>query len=134
MYQWLRLNFGDKPAPDIDSNAINILAKVSQDEFAEATNELQERKYVDDIGGSRPNTAEAKLVTSTIDEVLGKGQLQIKAWHSNRPEVDPTSDERLTDLPGLKWDKKQDTFSLKKDSVVRRNGDLTSQRELASPY
>ena len=31
MYQCLKLNFGDKPAPDIASNAINILAKASQD-------------------------------------------------------------------------------------------------------
>ena len=30
VYQWLRLNFGDKPAPDIASNAINNLAKASQ--------------------------------------------------------------------------------------------------------
>ena len=42
VYQWLRLNFGDKPAPDIASNAINTLAKASQREFPEAAKELQE--------------------------------------------------------------------------------------------
>ena len=41
VYQWLRLNFGDKPAPDIASNAINILAKASQLEFPEAAKEPQ---------------------------------------------------------------------------------------------
>ena len=105
MYQWLRLNFGDKPAPDIASNAINILAKASQDEFPEAAKELQERTYVDDIGGSRPTTAEAMQVTIAIDEVLGKGQFQIKAWHSNGQEVDQNSGERYTDLLGHRWDK-----------------------------
>ena len=30
VYQWLRLNFGDKPAPDIAANAMNTLAKASQ--------------------------------------------------------------------------------------------------------
>ena len=28
VFQWIRLNFGDKPAPDIASNAINYLARV----------------------------------------------------------------------------------------------------------
>ncbi|PFX23288.1 hypothetical protein AWC38_SpisGene12174 [Stylophora pistillata] len=83
VYQWLRLNFGDKPAPQIASNAINILAKTSHDDFPEAAKELQERTYVDDIGGSRPTTAEAKQVTTAIDEVLAKGQFQIIARHSN---------------------------------------------------
>ena len=118
VYQWLRLNFGDKPAPDIASNAINILAKASQDEFPEAAKELQDRTYVDDIGGSRPTTAEAKQVTIAIDEVLGKGQFQIKVWHSNSQEVDQTSGERYTDLLGHRWDKQEDTFALKKDSVM----------------
>ena len=69
-YQWLRLNFGDKPAPDIASNAINNLAKASQLEFPEAA-------------------AETKHVTTTIDEVLGKGQLQITSWHSKQPGSRP---------------------------------------------
>ena len=42
MYQWLRLNFGDKPAPDIATNAINTLAKLSQAEFPEAAKEVQD--------------------------------------------------------------------------------------------
>ena len=36
VYQWKRLNFGDKPAPDIAAGAINTLAKASQDRFPEA--------------------------------------------------------------------------------------------------
>ena len=112
VYQWLRLNFGDKPAPDIALNAINTLAKASQREFPEAA-KAQERTYVDDIGGSRLTAAEGKHVTTTIDEVLGKGQFQIKAWHSNSQEVDQTSGERYTDLFGHKWDKQEDTFAPK---------------------
>ena len=33
VYQWKRLNFGDKPAPDIAAGAITTLAKVSQDQY-----------------------------------------------------------------------------------------------------
>ena len=61
---------------------------------------------------------EAKQVTIAIDEVLGKGQFQIKVWHSNSQEVDQTSGERYTDLLGHRWDKQEDTFALKKDSVI----------------
>ena len=30
VYQWLRLSFGDKPAPDIASNSIKVLAKAAE--------------------------------------------------------------------------------------------------------
>ena len=39
VYQWLRLNFGDKLAPDIATNAINTLARA---EFPEAAKEVQD--------------------------------------------------------------------------------------------
>ena len=80
VFQWRRLNFGDKPAPDIASNAINYLAKVSQVEFPDAAQELQDHAYVDDIAGSKSNSTEAKKKIREIDTVLGKGQFQIKAW------------------------------------------------------
>ena len=59
------------------------------------------------------------------------GQFQIKAWHSNSQEVDQTSGERYTDLLGHKWDKQEDTFALKKDSVVRKKEDFTKRSCLA---
>ena len=62
VYQWLRLNFGDNSAHDFASNAINILAKASQDESPKAAKELPERTDVDDIAGSRPAAIEAKHV------------------------------------------------------------------------
>lgn len=130
---WPRLNFVDKPAPHIASIAIKILAKVLQAEFPEAAKELQEWTYVDDIGGSRPTTVEAKHVTSSIDEVLGKGQFQIKAWHSNKQEVDQANDEWFTDLLGHRWDKQEDTFSLQKDSVVRLRTCLTPLGKVCDP-
>ena len=40
VYQWLRLNFGDKPTPDIATNAINTLAKLSRAEFPETVREV----------------------------------------------------------------------------------------------
>ena len=64
--------------------------------------------------------------------MLAKRQFQIKVWHSNSPEVDQTSgDERFTDLLGHRWDKHEDTFCLKKDSVVKVNEDFTKRSCLA---
>ena len=105
--------------------------KLLNREFPEAAKELQERTYVDDIGGSRPTAGEAKHVTTTIDEVLGKGKFQIKAWHSDSQEVDQTSGERYTDLLGHKWDKQEDTFALKKLSCEKER---RFHRDRASPY
>lgn len=118
VYQWLRLSFGDKPSPDIASNSINILAKASQSELPEASRELREHVYVDDIGGSRPTTDEAKQITSEIDRILEKGQFRIKCWHSNSKEVDQSDGERYTDLLGHKWDKENDSFSFKKREII----------------
>ena len=118
VFQWIRLNFGDKPAPDIASNAFNYLAKVSQVEFPDASQELRNHAYVDDIAGSKSNSTEAKKVTEEIDTVLGKGQFQIKAWHSSCSEIDQSSGERFTDLLGHKWDKEENKFTFKKENLV----------------
>ena len=131
VYQWLRLNFGDKPAPDIASNAINTLAKASQAEFPDAARELQEHAYVDDVGGSKTTSTEAKQITNEIDVILGKGQFQIKAWHSNHKEIDQSNGERFTDLLGHRWDKQKDTFSLKKDVVAGKLEDFSKRSCLA---
>ena len=50
VYQWKRLNFGDKPAPDIAAGTIITLAKSSQEQYPEAAKELRAHVYVDDIG------------------------------------------------------------------------------------
>ena len=43
VFQWLRLNFGNKSASDIALNAINYLATVSQVvEFPDTAQELQD--------------------------------------------------------------------------------------------
>lgn len=117
VYQWLRLNFGDKPAPDVATNAINTLAKLSNAEFPEAAGEIRQHVYVDDIGGSRETVTKAKQIISHIDAVLAKGNFQIKTWHSNEAEIDQSNGERFTDLLGLSWDKQLDTFTFKKNDL-----------------
>ena len=126
VYQWLRLNFGHKPAPDIATNAINTLAKISQAEFPEASKKLQDHMYVDYIGSSKATTTEAKQIISDIDAILKKGHFQIKAWHSNRAEIDQSNGECWADRLGLRWVKQTDKFSLKKNELDQM--DLLTKR------
>ena len=111
------MNFGDKPAPGIATNAINNLAKLSQAEFPEAAKEFQDHVYVGGIGGSRETTAKTKQLTNDIDTIPKKGRLQIKAWHSNETEIDESKGERNTDQLGLRWYKQTDKFTLKKNEL-----------------
>ena len=139
VYQWLRLSFGDKPAPDITSNSINVLAKASQVKEPQAGTEPLQHVYVDDVGGSCSTVQEAKEVTTGIDTILENGKFEIKEWHSNRKEIDQTQNERLTDLLGHKWDKELDKFTFKKAEVTcklkafRKRGCLAILAQLWDP-
>ena len=132
VYQWLRLSFGDKPAPDIASNSINFLAKASQVDEPEAATELLRHVYVVDVGGSCSTIQDAKRVTTRIDAILENRKFEIKAWHSNRKEIDQTQNERFTDLLGHKWDKELDKFTLKKAEVTRKFEAFTKRSCLAT--
>ena len=131
VYQWLRLNFGDKPAPDIAAAAMNTLAKASEVKYPEAAKDLRTHVYVDDVGGSRESEAKCKQITSEIDAILQTGQFRIKAWHSNNENVDQT-DEEFTDFLGHKWNKAYDKFTFKKSSIVSDGSPLTKRNCL--PY
>ncbi len=131
VYQWLRLSFGDKPAPDIASNSMKVLAKASQVEEPQAATELLQHVYVDDVGGSCSTVQEAQRVITGIDAILESGKFEIKTWHSNRKEIDQTQNERFTDLLGHKWDKELDKFTFKKEEVLCKLGAFTKRSCLA---
>ena len=131
VFQWQRLNFGDKPAPDIATGCINMLAKSAEKEFPVAAKELKEHTYVDDIGGSKSTSTEAQQMTVDIDTILARGKFQVKAWHSNDPETDQT-DEDCTTFLGHQWNKRTDLMSYKKDRIsVTDQGKFTKRACLA---
>lgn len=129
VYQWVRLSFGDKPAPDLAISAINLLANKAKEEAPEAARVLKDHTYVDDIAGSEATPEKAKEVTAGIDAILGKGKFAIKAWHSNNPEVDQVPGEDCVNLLGHQWDKKADCISLKKN-VVKADLDQCTKRKV----
>ena len=117
VYHWKRLNFGDKPAPNIAAGAIITLAKAAQDQYPEAAKESRTHVYVNDIGGSRENEDKSKQITSEIDTILSKGQFQIKQWHSNNKKIGQTDEEHV-DFLGHKWNKTRDTNTFKKTEII----------------
>ena len=130
VYQWKRLNFGDKPAQDIAAGAINTLAKASQDRFSEAAEELRKHVYVDDIGGSKENEERSKRITNEIDSILATGSFQVKEWNSNNQNID-YSDQTVVDFLGHKWNKAKDTFSFKKNEIATSESPITGRNCLA---
>jgi len=116
VYQWIRVNLGDKPAPDIAAGAVKSLAKASEAQYPEAAKQLCTHVYADDIGGSRENEARCKQITSEIAAILTTGQFQVKEWHSNNKNIDQTNEE-FTDFLGHKWNKTHDKFSFKENAL-----------------
>ncbi|XP_028405781.1 uncharacterized protein LOC114528360 [Dendronephthya gigantea] len=118
IFQWLRLNFGDKPAPDIATGSIKVLAKACQEDLSEASRQLQDNVYVDDIGGSAPTPEKTQNIITDIDTILNTGNFQVKSWNSNHKEVDK-SKEKCTTFLGHKWNKEIDVFTFKKELDIR---------------
>jgi hypothetical protein len=118
VYQWVRLSFGDKLAPDLAINAINLLADTVQVETPEAARILKDNTYVDDVAGSETSPEKVKRVVDGIDTILGKGKFAIKAWHSNSPEIDQDGNENPVSLLGNQWNKKADSIALKSETCT----------------
>ena len=131
IYQWQRLNLGDKPAPDIAAGAINALAKASQDRYPEAAEELRKHVYVDDIaiGGSKENEERSKRITHEIDSIFATGCFQVKEWNSNNQKIDQ-SDHTVVDFLGHKWNKAKDTFSFKNNEIAASESPITKRNFL----
>ena len=130
VYQWIRLSFGDKPAPDLAITAINILADKAKDEAPEAANTLKDHTYVDDIAGSETVPEKVKDIIAGIDAILNKGKFTIKLWHSNCREIDQAPDENPVNLLGHQWDKKADSISLKRETVKADLDQCTKRKAL----
>ena len=77
----VRLNFGDKPAPDIAAAAIKNLTKALEAQHSEGAKEICTHVYVEDIGGSRENEARCKKVTRLVKSTPYSQQDNFKSKH-----------------------------------------------------
>jgi hypothetical protein len=107
VYQWFRLSFGDKPAPDIATKSIKVSAKATQPQESQTAAELLQHVNVDDVAGSRSTVEEVQQVTTAIYSILENGKFEIKTWHSNSTEIDQSEGEKVTDRLGISGIKKR---------------------------
>ena len=116
IYQWLTLLFGDTPSPDLASYGLHLLADLHADTHPVGSLALKEKTYVDDVGDSEDvkfSQVTSLPITEEVDEILSAGNLKIKVWNSNHPNVDQNPQDRITDFLGHEWDKTDDLISLK---------------------
>ena len=126
-FQWLRLPFGDRPAPDIATNSVRMLAEIARKSEPVGSHIVDKEMYMDDISHST-NSAEAALqARHEVDAVLARGKFETKAWNSNHPTVDTNHAETIVDVLGHRWNKEDDTFTLKPRSMQLEVGPLTKR-------
>ena len=130
IYQWVRLSFGDRPAPDLAISAVNLLADRAGDQHPQAAQILKSNVYMDDIAASRPETEEVANTIRDVNAILSSGQFSIKKWHSNDSSIDDDRDDNPVNLLGHKWDKVEDRFRLKKQALEADLQTFTKRKAL----
>ena len=112
-YQWKRLPFGDKPAPDLSISALHYLADKLSSMHPIASQIIKHHCYMDDIVTSLPSEDEAIIAKEGINVILAKGKFSVKGWHSNSLKVDEFPDQPTLCVLGHNWDKSNDMFKPK---------------------
>ncbi|XP_071941077.1 uncharacterized protein [Antedon mediterranea] len=126
-FQWLRLPFGDKPAPDISIMAVKLLAEQSNQTDPEGYIRVTNRMYMDDITDSFEDQEIALKTINQVERILKKGSFTIKEWHSNFQNIDQ-SNELKTRILGHLWDKSRDMMVIQLDKVSEDQVILTKRK------
>ncbi|XP_033100115.1 uncharacterized protein LOC117103640 [Anneissia japonica] len=127
-FQWLRLPFGDKPAPDISMMAVRLLTEASKQSELEGYIRVTDRMYMDDITDSFTDPMSASRAINQVDRILTKGSFTIKEWHSNHRRVDQCPEEQTTRVLGHLWDKSRDTITIQLDQICTNISTLTKRK------
>ncbi|XP_064117667.1 uncharacterized protein LOC135223090 [Macrobrachium nipponense] len=128
---WLRLPFGDKPAPDIAMMAVRTLADTFKEEEPIGAQLINCCMYMDDVIESFDKSELAIAAMDQVDRILGKGSFRIKEWHSNDPFVDRCPEDKQTRVLGHAWDKATDSVAIQLDKFSEEFSKL-SKRKVAS--
>ncbi|XP_071952624.1 uncharacterized protein [Antedon mediterranea] len=127
-FQWLRLPFGDKPAPDISMMAVRLLAEANADSDPIGALRIKDRMYMDDITDSFTKPNDAVEAVEQVTRILRKGSFEIKVWHSNHPMVDQCPEEKHTRVLGHLWNKLDDTVTIQLDKFDEEQTPLTKRK------
>ena len=112
-YQWKRLPFGDKSAPDLAISALHFLAEKHKDTSPVASSIIREHCYMDDLASSLQSEEDATTAKQEVNSVLASGRFSVKGWHSNSKLVDEFPEEPVADVLGHQWSKGDDTWKIK---------------------
>ena len=91
-FQWLRLPFGDRPAPDIATSSVRMLAEISRQSEPIGSSIVDNEMYMDDIGHSTATAEAALKARDEVNAVLARGTYETKVWNSNHPAADGNPD------------------------------------------
>ncbi|XP_049871172.1 uncharacterized protein LOC126370378 [Pectinophora gossypiella] len=144
-YRLNTVTYGVSSAPFLACRAVKQLSEDESDLHL-AHSIVQSDMYIDDIVTGFPDFQQALQAKSEIIDLLGRGQMELRKWASNCPEL-------LADLPpehcltnqvsmdvekshtlkvlGLIWDPQSDTFSFEVKPQIRRCTRRTILSELA---
>ena len=109
-FQWKRLPFGDKPAPDLSISALRFLANKHLQSFPLASHVISAHCYMDHLATSFPSDTQALKVKQNVNSILKSGKFAVKGWHSNSLLVDEFTDTAQTEILGHCWNKASDNF------------------------
>ena len=112
-YVMTSVSFGDKPT------TLNKTAEMSKAKFHMAISVIKNNTYMDDVILSVKDLQTAQTITAQIDEVIGKGDFQIKEWFYSAPDIrlqgtknmiTTFTENPMTSVLGLVWDRLQDVL------------------------
>ena len=128
-FQWKRLPFGDKPAPDLSISVLRFLADKHSDSVPNASRVIKDH----DIVTSTESQHDAILLKQQLNAILSTGKFAVKEWHSNCSLVDEFPDERLTMVSGHNWDKHHDTLRSNFPDIIdtQKQKPLTKRKALS---
>ena len=147
VYRFTRALFGLTCSPFLLGGVLHQHLDSWKDRHPEVVEELRDGMYVDDLTTGGTTVKETEQKKATAIEVFEDATFTTHKWHSNAPELEPTTElktesEEMTyakrklggdeqpegKLLGLPWNRKQDTLSV----VLSKEYDTTSKRGILS--
>ena len=137
VFVMVKVNMGDRPAPAIATEALNMTAEMFQESKPLAATFIQNSSYVDDLIDSQPTLGIVKDLQKDTEEILGAGGFKIKCWQISGEEREQSLKGEKTNISvlGVMWNPTEDTITyevnLNFSKKVRgqRTGPNTKARE-----
>ena len=146
-YALTAVPFGDRPSGTIAMVALHTIADMNMKQYPEAARMIKENSYVDDLLQSVTNSSEALALASDVQNILAKGNFNIKHWVFSGDKNENASQNVLimktkrVKILGMFWETQDDNFvfemrlnfSQKRDKMDFAQNVMKSDSELKIP-